>query len=276
VHMRRRRFLGLLGAGAVGGAATGLVRPGPREVPDEMDPEALDDYVPRPTSGQQRIIWSVGTDVPAAALTFDDGPDPDFTPQILDVLERYEVEGTFFALGYNAARHPKLLREVVAAGHEIGSHGNRHLNLAETNPQETRNEIEVGTKIVEEQAEVPVRVFRPAYGRIDEASLRLLALRGNDMVVWSVDRGKLTWRDPRQIASHVLESLEPGGIIGLHDGIGRGTFNRGSEGAARLHRRRAVEIEALPRLLEGARARGIRLTSVSKLMAAARSSDRRT
>jgi peptidoglycan/xylan/chitin deacetylase (PgdA/CDA1 family) len=272
--MRRRRFLGLLGAGAVGGAATRLVRPGSRDVPRTAEPQPIDEYVERPTSGQQRIVWSVDTDIPAGALTFDDGPDLDFTPQILDVLERYDVKATFFALGYNAVQHPNLLRRVAADGHEIGSHGNRHLNLAETSPAETRGEIELGTRMVEEEAGVPVRVFRPPYGRMDEASLRLLALRGNDMVVWSINRGKLAWREPHRIASHVVGSLEPGGIIGLHDGIGRGTFNRGSEGAARLRRRREVEIEALPGILRGARARGIQLTSVSKLMAAARS-DRR-
>lgn len=273
--MRRRRFLGLLGAGAVGGAATRLARPTSRDVPGTNEPEPIDRYVERPTSGQQRIIWSVDTDVRAGALTFDDGPDPDLTPRILDILERYDVKATFFALGYNAGRHPRLLRRIVAEGHEIGSHGNHHLNLAETSPAETRSEIELGTRLVEEEARVPVRVFRPPYGRMDEASLRLLALRGDDMVVWSINRGKLAWRDPHRIAAHVVGSLEPGGIIGLHDGIGRGTFNRGSEGAARLRRRREVEIEALPGILSGARARGIQLTSVSKLMAAARSDDGR-
>jgi peptidoglycan/xylan/chitin deacetylase (PgdA/CDA1 family) len=272
--MRRRRFLALLGVGALGGATgTRLAwSDGSREVPNEAR-HVLDADVENPLGGMQRIIWSVNTKAPVAALTFDDGPDPEFTPRILSLLDRFEVTATFMVMGHNAVQHAGLLREIVAAGHQIGAHGWRHMNLAGASAAETRTEVEFGTRMIEERAGVPVRVFRPPYGRFNDAAIRLLALRRSDLVVWSVTRGKLAWQDADQVASHVVGSVDPGDIVDLHDGIGRGTFNPGTEFAKRLRRRRTVEVEALPRILEELRARGLRLETVSGLVAAGQPSD---
>jgi peptidoglycan-N-acetylglucosamine deacetylase len=269
--MHRRRFLALFGVGALGGAAgAGLtLAKGRPDVPEQLR-NAPNEEVEGPSSGLQRIIWSVDTEAPVAALTFDDGPDPEFTPRILDTLDRHAVRATFMAVGHNAVRHTGLLKEVVAAGHEIGGHGWVHLNLADATVAEARTEIEFGTRMIEERAGVPVRAFRPPYGRFSEASLRLLAQRGCDMVVWSVTRGKLAWEEPDQVAAHVTDTLRRGDIIDLHDGIGRGTFNPGTELAARLSRRREVEMQALPQILERVHARGLKLSTVSELMAASR------
>lgn len=265
--MERRKFLALIGLGAAGTAGSGAVwRAGTSE---SSPPPGVEKLVGTST-GHQRIVWSVETASPTVALTFDDGPDPDFTPQILDVLDDYGVKATFFSLGYNAQRHPELLREVVAAGHEVGSHGWRHLNLAETSPAETRIEIERGTDLVEEHAQVPVRVFRPPYGRFNEIAVRLLAERRQDMFVWSVTRGGLTWTEPHEVAAHIKRETAPGDIVDLHDGIGRGTFQREREFAKRLVQRRNVEIQALPQILEDAAESGLIFTTASKLAAKAR------
>jgi peptidoglycan-N-acetylglucosamine deacetylase len=273
--MRRRRFLGLLGAGALGGVAgAGLARSGGMNEDSHGQREAargdIDKEIARPTWGEQRIIWSVETQAREAALTFDDGPDPDFTPRILDILDHYGAKATFMMMGHNADRHPELVREVVEAGHEVGSHGWRHLNLAETTHAETRREIESGIRLVEERAHVPVRVFRPPYGRFGEAAVRLLGLRRCDLVVWSVTRGKLAWHVPQQVASHIIGSLGSGDIVDLHDGIGRGTFNPGTRFAERLRQRRRVEIAALPRILDGLADRGLNLVTTSDLIAKSR------
>jgi peptidoglycan/xylan/chitin deacetylase (PgdA/CDA1 family) len=271
LRMHRRRLLTLLGAGALGGAAgTGLALPkGRPKLRDELW-EASSDEVDGPWSGVQQIIWSVDTEARVAALTFDDGPDPEFTPRILEILDRHGVRATFMAMGHNAVRHRSLLKEVVAAGHEIGAHGWNHLNLASATLAEARTEIEFGTGMIEECVGVPVRVFRPPYGRFSEASLRLLAQRGCDMVVWSVTRGKLAWQEPDRVAAHVTGALRPGDIIDLHDGIGRGTFNPGTELAARLSRRREVEVQALPQILKGARTRSLKFSTISELVAGSR------
>lgn len=263
--MDRRGFLTLLGFGA-GGFGSGLAwRSQP---PDRAQPRPDNDAasLEATSTGQQRIVWSVQTESPLAALTFDDGPDPAFTPRILEILRSHSVKATFFALGHNAARHPGLLREVVQGGHEVGSHGWRHLNLADASREETRLEIVRGTEMVEDNAQVRVRAFRPPYGRFNEEAIRLLARRQENMYVWSVTRGRLAWQDPRRIAAHVATETRSGDVVDLHDGIGRGTFNRERDFAQRLIRRRAVEIDALPEIIERASARGLRFTTVSDLM----------
>lgn len=266
--MDRRKFLALIGAGAAGSAGTALTRRrdegrGTGEGPPPQELEAA-------STGQQRITWSVETAARIAALTFDDGPDPAFTPRILEILDSHRVTATFFALGYNAARHPGLLQEVVAAGHEIGSHGWRHLSLVGASPEEARREIEHGTRLVEDHAGVAVRSFRPPYGRFDEITLRILAQQPQDMYVWSVTRGPLAWKDPARIAAHLKQEVRPGDIVDLHDGIGRGTFDRTAAFAQKLVRRRSVEVDALPRVLEEAAESGLRFTTVSELVRKAR------
>ncbi|CAN5548979.1 hypothetical protein BH20ACT23_BH20ACT23_22570 [soil metagenome] len=238
--------------------------PGPRQPRKGMD----DEFATPTSTGMQRIIWSADTDEPVVAVTFDDGPDPEFTPRILDVLDRFGATATFMVMGHNAVTHPELLRDIVDAGHEVGGHGWRHLNLAEINTEETRKEIEHGNRMIEERTGVPIRVFRPPYGRFDESVVRVLGRARRDLVVWSVTRGMLSWRDPKQISSHVLGALGPGDIVDLHDGIGRATFNPRSESARRVRRRREDELSALPLILEGAKSSGLQLKTVTDLMTA--------
>lgn len=270
--MDRRRFLALFGIGTVSGVAgAGITRSRSDAEPAAAEVDAA---LELETSGLQRVVWSVDTDEPKVALTFDDGPDPEFTPRILDVLHRYGVKATFMAMGYNAVQHPDLLARVAAEGHEIGGHGWRHISLAQASVEQTVAEIERGNRAIEERAGVPVKVFRPPYGRFNEAAVRLLADSRRDLIIWSVTRGNLAWRQPERIAQHVVGSLGPGDIIDLHDGIGRGTFYRDGENAARLRRRRNVEIDALPGIVEGAQARGFSFETVSDLVAAWRKTAR--
>ena len=134
--MQRRGFL--LGAGAVaGGLSAGASALLPRDR-TEADAEVAD-----PRRGMQEIIWSVPTGEPVAALTFDDGPHPDLTPHILDVLDRYDVKATFMVMGYAAESYPDLLVEVVSRGHEIGNHTWSHLHVAKTSATTARRQTEI-------------------------------------------------------------------------------------------------------------------------------------
>jgi len=270
--MNRRRFLAYLGIGAAGAAAGTELVPaqGARDTPRQSAAGGLPtEEASNPTwRGSERIVWSVDTDEPIASVSFDDGPDPEFTPRILAILERFQVKATFMVMGYNSVRNPGLLQEILDAGHEVGGHGWSHRNLAETSQDETRYEIEHGNQVIEDLTGVPVRVFRPPYGRFGEEAVRVLARSRPDLIVWSVTRGLLSWRDPRYISSHVLGALGPGDIVDLHDGIGRGTFAPRGAPARRIRRRRGDEVRALPSILEGAQERGLRLVTISDLMAA--------
>ena len=224
-----------------------------------------DDEVADPRRGMQEIIWSVTTGAPAAALTFDDGPHPYLTPPILDVLDRYDVKATFMAMGYAAEQHPDLITEVVARGHEIGNHTWSHLHLPKTSAATTRRDIERGTHVLEDIASRPVTLFRPPQGRLSEDVVRLVTELQQDIVLWSVTRGRKRWRAPHEVADHVAQETGPGDIVDLHDGIGRGTFAPGTELADTLMSRRQTEVEALPRMIEQILEQGLQLKTVSEL-----------
>ena len=236
--------------------------PGGGDTDDTED----DDEIADPRAGMQQIIRSLDIDHPVAALTFDDGPHPRLTPRILDALDRGGVQATFMVMGHAGQQHPQLVREILAAGHEIGHHGWRHLNLAKVGALKTREEIEVGAQVVEDTAGIGVHLFRPARGRLSEGALRLLARLRHDVILWSVTRGEKRWQSPSLVAQHVVQQAGPGAIIDLHDGIGRGTFVPGTALADELLSRRLVEVDALPQLVEGCGERGIRLGTVSDLL----------
>jgi len=272
----RRRFLllaGAVGSGAAGGAAAmatqALAGPVERvEVPVRADDR--EEQPDAPNRGTHRVIWAVDTDEPVAALTFDDGPDPEFTPAILDVLARYDLRATFFMMGWNATTHEDLARQVVAAGHEIGNHTWDHQNLAFATNEETYEQLHRGSEAIEAVTGVRPGWFRPPRGQLSGFSIRHATVLGVDTVIWSVTRGPAGPGTPREVRRHLAAEIGPGDIVDLHDGLGRGTFNPGREFTEELRVRRRVEVEALPGAIEDVLARGIRLGTVSDVVAAER------
>jgi peptidoglycan/xylan/chitin deacetylase (PgdA/CDA1 family) len=220
--------------------------------------------------GTQKLIWSVPTDKPLVALTFDDGPDPEFTPRILALLERHHVEATFNVMGWNALRHPELLKAAVAAGHEIGNHTWSHRDLSTETPANTVRQLRAGKSAIEDVVEAPIRFLRPPRGEISTAAARTAAELDYDVLLWSVTRGPAGVGTPRAVTNYVLGHIGPGDVLGMHDGIGRGTFNPTGKEARLLKARRHVELAALPDILAGARAAGLTFTTASGLLAAAK------
>jgi peptidoglycan-N-acetylglucosamine deacetylase len=251
------------GSGAGGADRAG--RSEARAAAESRQSSEGEEEVADPRRGMQEIIWSVTTGAPAAALTFDDGPHPYLTPPILDVLDRYDVKATFMAMGYAAEQHPDLIAEVVARGHEIGNHTWSHLHISKTNPTTTRREIERGTHVLEDIAGRPVTLFRPPQGRLSEDVVRLVTELQQDIVLWSVTRGRKRWEAPAEVADHVAQETGPGDIVDLHDGIGRGTFAPGTELADTLMSRRQTEVQALPSMIEQILEQGLQLRTVSEL-----------
>jgi peptidoglycan/xylan/chitin deacetylase (PgdA/CDA1 family) len=269
--VNRRAFLAGTTAGAAGltsgVGAFGLDRRGDLHT-RELDASAGPGGWRQPL-GQRMLVWSVPTSAPLAALTFDDGPDPELTPHILKVLAEHDAKATFNMMGWSATRHPELVRAVVAAGHELGNHTWTHLNLAGQPARQTRRQLDLGRQAIEAVAGVPLRWFRPPRGELTGAAVCAAAELGQDLLLWSVDRGPGGVATPAAVADHLARAVGPGDVIGLHDGIGRGTFDPQGPLARRLRARRLVELAALPVALQRLQARGIRLVSVSALVEAA-------
>jgi peptidoglycan/xylan/chitin deacetylase (PgdA/CDA1 family) len=129
---------------------------------------------------QLRLIWSVPTAEPLAALTFDNGLDPELTPRILEVLAEHGVQATFNVMGWNALQHPDLVRAVVAAGHELGNHTWTHQDLAFQSALQTRH-LEWGREAIERTGGVRPRFFRPPRGNLTGSAIEATAELGCDV-----------------------------------------------------------------------------------------------
>lgn len=160
------------------------------------------------------------TQRPTLYLTFDDGPVPEATPQVLRILDQYNIRASFFCVGDNVRKHPSLFREVLQAGHTVGNHTFHHVKGWHTSLTAYLKEVSLCRQIMEETAGTALpRLFRPPYGRISPKQLR--ALRQHYAVVmWDI----LTHDyDPRLQANGLLPQLKPllrdGSILVFHDSI---------------------------------------------------------
>jgi peptidoglycan-N-acetylglucosamine deacetylase len=152
------------------------------------------------------------------ALTFDDGPHPDATPALLDLLDRAGVTATFFLLGHAVEAEPGIARAIADAGHEIGVHGYHHRLLSGRSPAATREDIDRATATIIAVTGTEPRFWRPPYGVASTVALteaRRLALQP---VLWSTWGRDWTARcTPDSVYRSVLRRLDGGGTILLHD-----------------------------------------------------------
>lgn len=254
----RRRLLGgvALGTAAIAGsgataAAASLLDQASRSDTDN----AIGDRVPggrRPRGAH--VVWSVATSHRGVALTFDDGPDPELTPLVLSVLAAADAHATFFMVGEAATRRPDLVGDVVAAGHEIGSHTWSHTDLARADRATTTRQIVEGHRAIAAAAGRPLSLFRPPWGDLTGGAVRVAAELALDVVLWS------------HSAEHLPAALVPGDVILLHDGVRTrgGAFDAGHRGAVRARHR--DEIGRLPQLLRRLRDADIEPTTVGALL----------
>ncbi|RAZ85618.1 chitooligosaccharide deacetylase NodB [Mesorhizobium hawassense] len=152
-------------------------------------------------------------------LTFDDGPNPAFTSQILDVLAQHQVPATFFVIGAYAVGQPELIRRMVAEGHETANHTMTHRDLSRCEPGEVKREVLEANRVIKRACpRASVRRFRAPYGNWTEEALAVLGAAGLTAVHWSVDPRDWSRPGVDAIVDSVLTSVRPGAIILLHDG----------------------------------------------------------
>lgn len=171
------------------------------------------------------------------ALTFDDGPDPRYTPLVMDILNRYGVEATFFVVGARARRHPELLRAIAAAGHDLGNHSYAHFPPWFQPPLLAyMDHLKTNDIVAEVVGRVPAFARAP-WGAPNAGQWWATARSGQSYVHWTVHA--YDWKpgiSPGEICARVLRQVAPGGIAVLHDGSG-------FPGSPK------VMVEALPRLI---------------------------
>jgi peptidoglycan-N-acetylglucosamine deacetylase len=161
------------------------------------------------------------------ALTFDDGPNPSYTPQLLDLLARYNIRATFFLIGQYAANHRALVRRTQEAGHLIGNHTWTHPNLSLTSSAQTREELHRTSAQLEDITGVAVRYFRPPFGLRRPATLTIARSLNLIPVTWNIIGNDWTPLTTEQIADRVFRLSEKNHRRGnatnlvLHDGSHR-------------------------------------------------------
>lgn len=187
----------------------------------------------------------------AVALTFDDGPDPQFTPQVLDVLAEHGVRATFFLVGRRVRSHPELVRRMISEGHAVGSHTWSHPRPWTIGGLATLREYRAGRRAVEDVAGRPIRLFRPPKGYLTgRIALAALAAR-LETWLWTLDPED--WQ-PGVTADQLLNrlgALGPGDVVLLHDGL--------EDPLAPEAEDRSATVAALPGIIATVRARGLEL-----------------
>jgi len=206
-----------------------------------------------PGAGRAIVTWAVETERKLVALTFDDGPRPQWTPTVLDTLDRYDVPATFFMVGRRVRKYSHVLAGRMRR-HEAANHTWDHIDLARRGPGEAYDDLSRAHEaIVEVTGQVPA-LFRPPYGHFGGSAALAAARLGYELVLWTAQM--LEGEFPGDATGHarkIVSLVTPGTILLAHD---VGPPNR------------LVAIEGLPELITGVRGRGFEFVTVSQLMTA--------
>ena len=160
-----------------------------------------------------------GPNKPEIALTFDDGPHPDFTPKLLAILARYHVKATFFLVGEKAEQAPQLVKAEFAAGHCLGNHTYHHINLTKIPERLVDAEIDACGDVVKGITGQDMHLFRPPGGDYNRAVAEVVNGMGYTLVLWTDDPGDYASPGATVIEERTLDRVRNGGIILLHDGV---------------------------------------------------------
>lgn len=157
-------------------------------------------------------------DRPEVMLTFDDGPHPQTTMELLKILARHHVTATFFVVGKMAARHPELIQAIHAGGHTLANHSYSHRNMTRVSLADLPREFSACQEVVEKACGVKMTEFRPPGGQYNKAVAKASQKQGYLMVLWTDDPGDYANPGAQLIESRTVAGLSPGAVILLHDG----------------------------------------------------------
>ncbi|MBV7507783.1 polysaccharide deacetylase family protein [Bacillus sp. sid0103] len=197
------------------------------------------------------MINEVPTSRKAVAITFDDGPNPTYTPQVLEIFSEAVGKATFFMIGEQMKKYPEVVKQVASLGHEIGNHTFTHPKLSLLSTAECLEEIEQNEKLIEELAGRKPVVFRPPYLDYNQNTVSLIEQKGYPMI-GALNLKAQDWEQPG--VEHILEKsregIKNGSILIFHDGYGD----------------RSQTIEAVRKLVSELTSQGYQLVTVSELL----------
>lgn len=195
-------------------------------------------------------LFSGNTHLPEIALTFDDGPNPIYTPQILAVLQKYEVKATFFDVGYLISDYPNILRQEYRDGNVVGNHSWSHPELTLLSASSILSQLTRTSDAIQAAISVRPAFFRPPYGAFNRTVLAEANALGVTTVLWNDTAGDWTLPGVSVIAKRILSQARNGGIILLHDGGGD----------------RSQTVAALPMFITALKNRGFSFVTMQQLV----------
>lgn len=183
------------------------------------------------------------------AITFDDGPHPQLTPKLLDLLKDRGIKATFYVVGKNVEAYPEIAKRIVDEGHEIGNHTWNHPSLPKIGAARVKSEMDRTTDIIVKTTGVTPATMRPPYGATNATlNKRLDEEFGMKVILWSVDPQDWKYRNADRVASQLIENTKSGGILLAHD----------------IH---PSTVAAMPRTLDTLTSKGFKFVTVSELLA---------
>lgn len=171
------------------------------------------DHIPGLKTIYPELIWSIPNKDQKIFITFDDGPIPQVTFEILDILDHFQSQATFFCIGDNVTKHPDIYSAIIDKGHRTGNHTQHHLNGWKTKPNEYKSNIDQASKHIHST------LFRPPYGKIKKSQIHLIQSEYK-IIMWSLLAGD--WKPNLNIHKRLEElkrKVKPGAIIVFHDSL---------------------------------------------------------
>lgn len=218
-------------------------------IPVSPFPLSLEDQISA-LQVHDRFFYGGNPAIPEVALTFDDGPNPPYTSQVLAILQHYGLHATFFCVGSQVAAYPDLARQEIADGHTIGNHTWSHPFLTSLSDAQIKSQLTTTGDIIEEATGIRPIYFRPPYGAFNARVLTQANQLGLTTFIWSDDSLDWAGGSPTNITHLVLSTVTDGAIILMHDGGGN----------------RSRTVAALPNVIDGLLAHHFRIVTLDQLI----------
>lgn len=201
---------------------------------------------------QGTAIWDVPISSKYIAITFDDGPSSEYTPEILDILQEHNAKATFFVVGSRAQQNPSIIKSMVKSGHELANHSFHHPDFTGITKEELIHEMDNTSEVLESLTGAPPRLFRPPGGVYNDIIVNTANEEGYMVVMWSWHQDTRDWKSPgvHNIVKTVLNNTRNGDIVLFHDFGGD----------------RSQTVEALKQILPKLKEEGYQFVTVSELL----------